>query len=121
MATQNDFTRGFTVGTAMSAFIRVTVTANGSIIPSQAEQGQGVLQADCLGLTYEVVKVRFYGVGSVQVAVTGNGTTAITPGVSLYTTANGYVCASPGTNLWGIALQGSGLNTGAVIEAVPAF
>ena len=121
MATQYDFSRGFTVSSAMSAFIRVTVTANGTIIPSQGEQGQGVLQQDVAGNSYEVAKVRFNGAGSMQVAVTGNATTAITPGCSLYTTANGYVCASPGVTLWGIALQGSGTNTGAVIEAVPAF
>ena len=123
MATQNDFTRGFTVGTAMSAFIRVTITANGSIVPSGGEQGSGVLQQDVLGQSFEVAKVRFNGVGTSQVAVTGNGTTAITPGASLYTTAGGYLCASAATGvlLWGIALQGSGTNTGAVIEVAPAF
>ena len=124
MATQNDFTRGFTVFTAMSAYIRVTVSSNGSIQASGLEQGQGVLQQDVQGLSWEVAKVRFYGVGSMQVAVTGNGTTAITVGCSLYTTANGYVCASAAASnglLWGVALQGSGTNTGAVIEAVPVF
>lgn len=121
MATQNDFTRGFTVNTAMSAFIRVTVSANGAIEPSGAEQGQGVIQQDVAGNTFDVAKVRFYGTGSVQVAVTGNGTTAITPGATLGTTLLGYVCVSPYTNVWGIALQGSGTTTGAVIEAVPSF
>jgi len=123
MATQNDFTRGFTVNTAMSAFIRVTVSANGAIGPSGGEQGQGVLQSDVQGLSFEIPKVRFNGVGSMQVAVTGNGTTAITPGASLYTTANGYLCVSAmtGVLLWGVALQGSGTNTGAVIEALPSF
>lgn len=105
----------------MSAFIRVTVTADGSIIPSQGEQWQGILQEDVLGLSYETPQVRLNGTGSSIVAVTGNGTTAITPGASLYTTANGYVCASPGVNLWGIALQGSGTTTGVAIEAIPAF
>lgn len=123
MATQNDFHRGFTVNTAMSAFIRVTVSSNGAIGPSGAEQGQGVIQQDVTGISSynEVAKVRFYGTGSVQIAVTGNGTTAITPGATLGTTLLGYVCVSPYTNVWGIALQGSGTNTGSVIEAVPAF
>lgn len=122
MATQNDYSRSFTVQTPMSAYIRVTVSSNGSIQPSGTEQGQGILQADVLGLSYESPKVRFYGTGSCQIAVTGNGTTAITPGCSLYTTgASGYVCASPGTNLWGVALTSSGTNTGSVIEALPAF
>lgn len=123
MATQNDFTRGFTVNTAMSAFIRVTVSANGAIGASGIEQGQGILQQDVAGNSYDVPKVRFYGVGTMQVAVTGNSTIALTPGASLYTTAGGYVCATiyGSVNLWGIALQGSGTNTGAVIEAIPAF
>ena len=121
MSLQFDFTRTFTVGTAMSAFIRVTITANGSIVPSQGEQGQGILQQDVQGLSWENAKVRLNGVGSSIVAVTGNATTAITPGASLYTTANGYVCASPGTNLWGIAATGSSNATGSVIEAIPSF
>jgi hypothetical protein len=121
MATSNDFSRGFTVNTAMSAFIRVTVSLNGAIGPSGAEQGQGVLQQDVAGNSYDVPKVRFFGTGSCQIAVTGNGTTAITPGATLGTTLLGYVCVSPYTNVWGIALQGSGTNTGSVIEALPAF
>ena len=121
MATSSDFTRGFTVNTAMSAFIRVTISSNGAIGPSGAEQGAGVLQQDVQGLSWEVAKVRFYGTGSCQVAVTGNGTTAITPGATLGTTLLGYVCVSPYTNVWGVAVQGSGTNTGSVIEALPVF
>lgn len=121
MATQNDFTRGFTVNTAMSAFVRVTVSANGAIGPSGGEQGNGVIQQDVSGAVYDIGKVRFFGTGSIQVAVTGNGSVAITPGATLGTTANGYLCVSPYTLAFGVALQGSGTNTGAVIEVLPTF
>ena len=121
MATYNDVTRGFTPNTAMSAYIRVTVSANGAINPSAGEIGAGILLEDTAGNSYEVPKVRFANSGSCPVAVTGNGTTAITPGASIGTTANGYLCASPFTNFWGVALQGSGTTTGAVIEALELY
>ncbi len=105
----------------MSAYTRVTISNNGAIGPSGVEIEVGVLQEDVLGMSYETPKVRFQQIGTCAVAVTGNGVTAITPGACIGTTANGYLCASPYGNYWGVALQGSGTTTGAVIEAIALF
>jgi hypothetical protein len=89
MATQNDFSRAFPVNTAMSAFRRVSLSSNGGLGYSQAtEAGVGVLQDDVLGLAYENPKVRFYGTGSVMVAVTGGPATA---GATMWAAVTGYV------------------------------
>lgn len=118
MATQNDFSRAFTVSTAMSAFLRVSVSGDGSLRVAGTEFGIGILQEDVLGAAYETPKVRFPQAASSMIQVTG--ATAVTPGASLYTVAGGYV-AITGTTLWGQCLQGSGGTNPVIIEAVATY
>lgn len=119
MSTQNDFSRSFTVNAAMSAFRRVTVSANGSIgYAAINEAGIGVLQQDTTANSYENPKVRFYTTGSFKVSATGG---LVTAGNTLYAVTNGQVAVTNGATggvAVGIALE-SGNYTGEWIEAAP--
>ena len=121
MATQNDFSRAFPASVPMSAWRRVSCTSTGAIAYANAtDPGVGVLQEDVLGgTTYENPKVRFYGTGSVMVAVTGG---VATPGNTAYTAVTGYVSAatSSGSITFGIFLTAATPN-GTVAEVLPAL
>lgn len=119
MATYNDFSRSFTVNAAMSAGARVALSSNGSIgLAGAAIVGIGVLQRDTTAGSYENPAVRFYGTGSVAVAVTGAPATV---GDTLYCLANGQVGpTNSATNgiQWGTLLESYSTN-GVLAETLP--
>ena len=115
MATQNDFSRSYSVNAAMSAFVRVAVSSNGRIGPAGlGVVGVGMLQEDTTAGTYENPKVRFYGTGSARAAVTG---CPITASAVLFCLANGLAGPAGGTVSYGYALENAATN-GQVIEVV---
>lgn len=120
--TYNDFTRSFTVNAAMSAGDRVALSSNGSIgRAGDRVLGIGVLDRDCSANAYEQPKVRFFGTGSVGIAVTGGPATA---GDKMYCLATGQVgptSAAAGNGVqFGILLQSySAGDNGALAEVLP--
>jgi hypothetical protein len=122
MATYNDFTRSFQVNAAISAGSRVALSHNGSIgVAGDRVLGIGVIDRDCSAAAYENPKVRFYGTGSVGVAVTGGPATA---GDKMYCLATGQVgptSAAAGNGIqFGILLQSySAGDNGTIAEVLP--
>ena len=113
MATQNDFSRSFTVNAAMSAFARVAVSNNKSIgLAAIGVVGVGVLQEDCTSGAYENPKVRLYGNGTVKIAVTA---VPVTAGDVLFCVTNGLVANTGGTVSFGYALENAATN-GQIVE-----
>lgn len=121
MSTQNDFTRSFQVNTPMSAWRRVQMSSNGFLdLGALGVIGVGILQEDTNANTYENPKVRLYGTGTAQMAVSG---APVAAGNSLYAITGGYVAPTSGGvggQIVGIALE-STLNNGDVIEVLPQF
>lgn len=122
MSTYNDFSRSFTVNAAMSAGVRVALSSNGSIgLAGDRILGLGVLQRDTTAGSYENPKVRFFGTGSVSVAVTGGPATV---GDKLFCLALGQVgptSAAAGNGIqFGILLESySAAQNGSLAEALP--
>jgi len=115
MATQNDFSRSFTVNAAMSAFARVAISSNGSIgLAGAGVVGVGVLQEDTTANSYENPKVRLYGAGTCRIAVTA---VPVTIGDVMFCVTNGLVANTGGTVSFGYAL-GSAATNGQIIEVV---
>ena len=121
MASQNNFSRSFTVNAAMSAGSVVALSSNASIGLNAINQpGIGVLQDDCTANSYENPKVRLYGTGTSKVSVTG---TPLTAGDTLYTVTNGQVAGTNGATggqKFGILLETTGASAnGQLFEALP--
>lgn len=112
MSTQNDFERSFPVGVAMSAYLRVAISANGQVTPAALkEPGIGVLQQDVQGASWENAKVRFYGTGSCVMLATGG---LITVGTTMFGATGGYVTSTPNQT------AGVGITIGTALETVSA-
>lgn len=112
MSTQNDFSRSFPVGVAMSAYLRVSISAGGQITPAKlTEPGIGILQQDVQGASWENAKVRFYGTGSCIGLATGG---LITIGTTLFAATSGYVTSTPNQ------AAGIGVTLGTALETVSA-
>lgn len=120
MSTQNNFSRSFTANTAMSAFRRVAVSANGAIgLAAINELGIGILQEDTAAQSYENPKVRFYSTGSFKCSATGG---LVTAGNTLYAVTNGQVAVTnggTGGTVVGIALENGSYTAGEWIEIAP--
>ena len=120
MSTQNDFTRSYKSNAAISAYTRVSVSANGSIqVAGTGNPGVGIIQNDITSNSYENAKVRMYGTGSFQILATGAPGTA---GDTVYFVGLGKVDVASGGTPWVSAgsLAASYTSNGAVVEVIPA-
>lgn len=90
MSAQNDFSRSFQVNAAMSRGTVVACSPNGKLTAALCDSSTtiGVLQDDCTSNTYENPKVRLWGAGTAQIAITG---APLTAGDVMVVVTGGYV------------------------------